>query len=289
MIFELNERNKEITIPEHSKAIVTLNLGEWHYNTWNKLFRDSWIRYANQHQYDIIVITDLLDKSEASKTIPPSWQKLLILNQNWCQNYERIVWIDSDIAINKNAPDILNYVENKELIGAYIEDDYFSLSDKQNLLERRLNTKISIGDTNQAWINFKKSFYTNAKIDFKSNEYPIINSGVIVLCPYYHKEVMLKAYSHARDVVGQEQLILTKLLIENQILHPLSPKFNWCIEPWYVLNFSHINMSTQRDWEILALCIKNEMNKSYFLHMNGSRMLISSLLEKIGNVQSIFI
>jgi CRISPR/Cas system-associated protein Cas5 (RAMP superfamily) len=76
------------------KAIVTITLGETFKKMFNELCRENWQKYCDKYSYDLIIINEPLDTTERSKKRSPSWQKLLILSQDWSQNYERIVCLD---------------------------------------------------------------------------------------------------------------------------------------------------------------------------------------------------
>ncbi|MGD1703992.1 hypothetical protein [Dapis sp. BLCC M229] len=96
---------------KNSKAIVTLALDKKYIQEWKNFCQKNWHQYANKYGYDIICIENSLDDSERAKQRTPAWQKCLILSQEFSQNYEIIVWADSDILINwYNAPCIVKDV-----------------------------------------------------------------------------------------------------------------------------------------------------------------------------------
>ena len=73
----------------------------------DQLCKHEWTIYAEKYNFDLIVLKQSLDDSDRARLRSPAWQKLLILSQSWSNQYDQIVWLDSDIIINnKNAPDI---------------------------------------------------------------------------------------------------------------------------------------------------------------------------------------
>src|SRR5262245_21889852 len=96
---------------KNTAAIVTLAIGEPYLDSWRRLCEPSWKSYASKHGYDIICIDTPLDKSARAQDRSPSWQKCLVLSQDFSHKYQRIVWVDSDILINaKISPNIVDGV-----------------------------------------------------------------------------------------------------------------------------------------------------------------------------------
>ncbi len=61
---------------------------------------NNWNYYAEKHGYDCILFTDLLDPSMHRKSI--MMQKMLVFNK--LKDYDAVVYLDTDIIINPNAP-----------------------------------------------------------------------------------------------------------------------------------------------------------------------------------------
>jgi hypothetical protein len=100
------------------KAIVTIAIGERYSQMFHLVCQNNWMEYCDRFSYDLILISDSLDKSERAKLRSVAWQKLLILSQEWASEYDRIVWVDVDVIMNSNyAYDICDEVP-VEKIGA---------------------------------------------------------------------------------------------------------------------------------------------------------------------------
>lgn len=80
-------------------AIVSLCIGNDYVALWEHLCRHGWQTYADANHYDLIVISEPIDQSERGRSRSLAWQKLLVLDQDWAQKYQQIVWIDADIVI----------------------------------------------------------------------------------------------------------------------------------------------------------------------------------------------
>ena len=91
---------------KNQKAIVTIAIGEKYVGSWKKYCQPNWQAYAHKYGYDLICLEHPLDVSSRAKLRSPAWQKCLILSQGFASDYKTVVWIDSDIVINDNAPDV---------------------------------------------------------------------------------------------------------------------------------------------------------------------------------------
>ena len=106
--------------PTNSKAIVTLAIGSAFAERWHSICEPHWRRYCERHGYDLICFEEPLDTSERARRRSPAWQKCLILGQPLVQQYEQVVWLDSDILPNPEAPSVADFVP-VECVGAVDE------------------------------------------------------------------------------------------------------------------------------------------------------------------------
>ena len=56
-------------------AIVTLALGGRFAASWRRSCEANWAAYADRHGYDVVCLTEPLDRSERAQGRSPSWQK----------------------------------------------------------------------------------------------------------------------------------------------------------------------------------------------------------------------
>lgn len=95
-------------------ALVTLVIGEDYKREFYKYSWHSFIDYCDKYEIDLKMLIESLDKSKRAECRSPAWQKLLILSQEWLASYKQIVWVDSDIVIHPEAPNIFANVSVNE-------------------------------------------------------------------------------------------------------------------------------------------------------------------------------
>jgi hypothetical protein len=93
-------------------ALLTLTIGD-HYQNLSKITYPTLKRYAEKIGADFIPITE----QKISQTTP-HWEKFQILD--YLNKYERIIYVDTDILIRKNCPNLFEIVPESKL-GIYNE------------------------------------------------------------------------------------------------------------------------------------------------------------------------
>ncbi|MCL1466806.1 tetratricopeptide repeat protein [Argonema galeatum] len=273
---------------KQSKAIVTLAIGEKYLHHWKTFAENNWQKYADKHGYDLICIDTPLDSSERAQARSASWQKCLILSQEFSQHYEQIVWIDSDILINTSiAPCIVEGVPI-EKVGAV---DYWSSPTAElfsQTLEREYDYWESLG------IPFTKDctakdYYTNYGLPSHFDK--IVQAGVMVLSPHYHREILEKAYFGYEEKGGSEwhyeMRPLSYELLKADCVHWIDHRFNLCFYPYVILYYPFLLDDLPADYSLLAdpkipidlgwlsihiqkkICATTAFINSFFLHFAG--------------------
>lgn len=228
--------------------LVTLAIGEKYIKKYNNLFRKSQQNYALKHGYDFKVITDFLDKNNCHRSLI-SFNKILVCNQKWSNNYDFIIFIDADILINENAPAIHSYVDYKGTIG--IVDEY-----SQPSKEKRLKIQKKMG-----WETSACDYYKLCDFDLKTDM--VFNSGVLVMQPIKHKTFLLnifnkyisKSKKHYRGF-HYEQSSIGYELQKNNLYKVLDNKFN---AVWSIAKLDNNNITLQEYF-----------NNNYFIHFAGN-------------------
>lgn len=141
--------NKTKVMPKEKKAIVTLAIGDF-YEKMGSITHPLMKKYANNVGADFVCISqpDVADIT----ALPPKYEKFQIYDL--FDRYDRILFIDTDIIVNPDAPDIFDYCP-AECFGAVSEESYSG-----STLEKKVTQEI-LGSVD--WI------------------YPYINSGVMVI------------------------------------------------------------------------------------------------------------
>lgn len=212
-------------------ALVTLLIGEKYVDSFNRYARDSWEIYCKKYGFDLILIDHSLDDTELGRSRSPSWQKLLILSQEWSKNYDRIIWVDSDVIINNETAKDITAGVPIELVGAC---DEFSTPSREfhDIALARLHAiwkhyGIDIQDDKLAG-----DYYTTRGID-GGHLTAVVQAGVMVLSPLYHREIFEKVYYNYGHENGNrwnyEMPALSYELLSANMVHWISPAYNFLV------------------------------------------------------------
>jgi hypothetical protein len=218
------------------KALVTIVIGEKYKFIFEKYCRMYWEKYADKHGYELFVFDKPLDESELAKSRNVSWQKCLILSQPCFTDCDRIVWIDADTAINPDSPDIADNVP-MDKIGCVDEYSIPTPEDYLWNLKRLYNE----------WSERKIPFIPNLtptefhrQYGFSGDFNYAVQTGVLVMSPKYHKELLEYVYYNYKDKGGPEwnyeMRPLSYEILSKDIAYWLSPKFN---APWPIIKIQH--------------------------------------------------
>ncbi len=261
--------SRAASIGQHpSKALVTLAIGKRFRDRWNLICRDNWQAYADRHGYDLICIEDPLDDSERARARSPAWQKCLILSQPFVGEYERVVWLDSDILINPDAPDVGAGLP-KGRVGAV---DEFASPTREDY--RRILGKLY-------------EYWEAHSIPFVRNETPeayysasgltpsfqsVVQTGVLVLSPEHHRTILESVYSSYEETRGPEwnyeMRPLSYELLKADAVTWLDPRFNAIWGSYKMSEFPFLLDHPGHDRA--AECVGRALQKVYFLHFAGS-------------------
>jgi hypothetical protein len=250
-------------------AIVSIIIGDVFVNTWLRLCKFSWAAYAEKFDMDVVLIKGYLDNSSFAVSRSPAWQKLLILEQPWSINYENIIWMDCDIIISTSAPNILDFVPNPSLIGICTQHDRLSASQRQIMLERMYGMQITRdGNDLQQYLDDSQF------IKYGCGEHGgvMYNTGVIVLSPTHHSDVLRQCYSMPEKGRLYEQPALSREISMRGLAHLLSARFNWGVFESLLLYFPvdiRKSYSGNLSINLVAYLVRRELANAYFLHFYG--------------------
>jgi hypothetical protein len=278
------------------KAIVTLAIGKAYETMFDKYCRRLWSLYAEKHGFDLIVITQHLDTSPKAQSRNISWQKCLIFSDPNIQKYDQVAWVDSDILINPNSPDITLGVP-LEKIGAVDQAATPSQEDLQLYRERfheYFASKINKGSPkpieapSPAMVEyleyaFNPTAYYNS-VGLAGEFASIVQGGVMVLSPRHHQELLEYVYHTYEDIgPNYEQQPLGYEIQKQKKEFWLSPKFNmtWVILKALLYPFLDAKSTlTERALykvgidareTLLSQCMTASFLNNYFLHYAGGK------------------
>jgi len=102
---------------KNRNVIATLAIGKKYFNLWEKYAMPTWLRYCKKLDLGLIVFDKELISKSHIKWKKPTWQKGLIgsylLKKNL--NINNVCYLDSDILINFNSPNIFDFHENNKI------------------------------------------------------------------------------------------------------------------------------------------------------------------------------
>lgn len=269
---------------KHTKALVSLTLGEQYIALFKRYCEPNWRAYAEQHGYDLVIFDQPLDTSPRAASRSPSWQKCLILEQPELQQYEQIVWVDSDIIINPTAPCICEHVPQTH-IGAV---ETFSLPSRElnrlclqrlyDYLDQQNVTYLKEWDSNALYANF------GLPTDYAD----VVQAGLMVMSPQHHQTAMRKTYDHYEDKGATswnyEMRPLSYELLKHYPITWLNPRFNtiWIYEKLLHYPFlmtgdwpatpSRWSKSAQRQHQRFQQCLQAACDNAYFMHFAGTQV-----------------
>lgn len=257
------------------KAIVTLTVGEAYEAMWTGFFRDGWIRYAQRHGFDLFAIRAPLRADPHGRSV--HWQKLLVCSHPRFAAYDRIVWLDSDIAIHaERAPSVVDGVP-EERIGIVAYGD-LQEPDLKALVQERWVAAFRAArgrDLSGFWDGYF------AREALPSPPEPRFNTGVLVLTPRLHRPLLERVFeAHPRDAFDKEQTFLNHAIASAGLAHPLDPRFNREVGYEFLKHYPFLFLldderralgpSPAFD-RLAAACLAAIWERSWFLHFPGSR------------------
>ncbi len=264
------------------QAIVTLVVGDRYKSEWRRFSQPGWLAYAKRHHLDLIPLEERLDTSHRSAGRSPSWQKLLILSQDFARRYERIIWVDSDVVINPDAPLITDGVPPQR-VGA-VDEYSFPSRGYHSLAIRRVAEALSLPEEH-VWPT-PESYYETWGLLPSFQE--VVQAGVLVLSPEHHREICEHTYYAYEDRGGPiwhyEMPPLSYELLSNDFIHWIDQRFNtlwmyikalhypWLLEKRYGLLRSvkgARRLSFKLEERRLRRPLMATFLNSYFLHFAG--------------------
>ena len=258
-------------------TIVTLAIGEAYLRRWRRMCEPGWRVYAKRHGYDLLVIENPLDEGARATARSPAWQKCLILENAVAGSHDRVVWIDSDIVINPAAPAITQGVPI-EAIGVVDEHVYPSASVRQRIIGslidywRHSDPKIA-----RNWETFCDPAEWHALAGLPKRGKHMIQTGVMVLSPRHHRELLQHVYDRYEDVGGEhmnyEMRPLSFEIQERGLQHWLDNRFNALVSMLILEKQMELNR-TMGDQECRRF-LDAEYRRNYFLHFAGRHDLMA--------------
>lgn len=265
------------------KAIATLILGKNYVDKWKSFSENNWTSYAKKYGFELVIFDKPLDNSKRALSRSAAWQKCLILDQLSIKKFDKVVWMDSDIVINAaTAPDIVTEVPDT-YIGA---SDAFSFYTKElySSLFEIFEKYCSLNNLNIIADRSSNNYYTNYGI--KTDLSDVLQTGVMVLTPRLHNEVLKYVYYTYEDKGGPEwhyeMRPLSYEIVKNEKYYFIDHRFNYLFNYFKLAFYPHLqNLKLSLFIRVLGklgfINSKGELTtamsaaylNSYFLHFAG--------------------
>ncbi len=242
-------------------ALVTIILGRPYQLAWREVCESTWRAHAERHGYDVIAIDMPLDTSMRAAMRPPYWQKLLVLRPDIAGGYDRIVWIDADIIINPAAPAVTDGVP-VEMIGLTDESRFPSPQEYREVQLRLAHGHERLGDLG-------RSAFARAS----ANMLPIPQTGVMVLSPAHHREILEEVYhTKEHDILVSEQVYAGRAILQHELAHWIDQRFNALV--FFLRDIEHQRAALDTEPKLIA-AMRKWISHYYFLHFAAVQDLLS--------------
>ncbi|GAB6053146.1 hypothetical protein JCM17960_19660 [Magnetospira thiophila] len=263
------------------KALVTLIVGEPYVRAFERYIQPTWQPYAERHGYDIIALTELIDPQCDLSRKSIHWQKLLIGMHPQLRDYDRLVWIDSDILINYHqAPCIVSAHQGSGIGGVTSPPPDWGLGGAElgrsclhTIMQqiRVRQQKAPDKPTSVLWADYR-DYYRLMGLDGTANQ--MINTGVLVFDPARHGPMMAEIYlKYPKDFIDFEMTPLSFEIQQQGLLDPLDERFN---QPWSQVVLKHYPFLFNNDYlhahpDLIRQCVNAAFRQSWFMHFAGTK------------------
>jgi hypothetical protein len=258
-------------------AIVTLAIGPVYAERFEQLCRRNWTAYAERHGFDLVVIKQPLDESERAQRRSPAWQKCLVLRAPGMADYERVVWVDSDILLNPAAPSILDGVP-VERIGVTDEHVYPTPDERQAILRGLVANAPDHAELGgkSYWAQWREPGPWHESMGLPGGQGHIVQTGVMVLSPRYHREMLEHVY-HAYEDRGwnYEMRFLSHEILARGLAHWINPRFNALV--WWLYLQANMGSGRVTTPAEIERFVRDAYARNYFLHFAGAATLMPLL------------
>ena len=261
-------------------TIVTLVVGDQYFQDWQRFSEPSWRAYAQKHQLDVIVIRQPLDPSPRAAARSAAWQKCLVPAQPFAGNYQQLILLDSDIAINSaEAPNICDQAP-LDRIGGVISGTHIHPDLRSVLLARLGRRPASYQPAAQAWREDQSRFYL--PYGLSPIDAGVIQTGVLVFNGPAHAALFRKIYdsTYPLETRTYEQIPLSHAILTAGLFQEIDTRFNSVFFESMLVHFPYLMDRATPGYEQLAkLYVRAEFANNFFLHFAYDRQFMRFLVE----------
>lgn len=262
------------------KALVTLAIGDDYARSFMANARPTWDKYCDRHGYDLVVLSEPIDKGCDFSKKSIHWQKLLIGLIPQLREYDHLVWVDGDILINYRAAPCVVSALKEDKIGVvdissdFLQaDDVFNLHSRFLLLNHCMSRQLGAATAKTVFTDGDlREFYKVFDLGDKADRF--INTGVLAFSPARHAHWLAEVYAkYRKDFPDFENTPLSYELQAQDRAEYLDGRFNliWAQEITRNYPFLFNLEIVKRNPELLFLCANTAFRNSWFLHFAGAK------------------
>ena len=264
-------------------AIVTLIVGSAYRNRWEAHCARGWRQYADKHGFELLVIDRPLDETSRAAARSPAWQKCLILGPAVTGRYDRVIWLDSDILINVASPAVTEGVPI-EKIGATDEFTFPTVEEHRRIYTLLMRDAQSVNSaTARIWQSYLNPADWHADWGLPRRARSIVQTGVMVLSPNHHRELLEHVYHSYEDPGGEamnlEMRPLSFEIQERNALHVIDNRFNALLI--LLLIQSQIQLQRALTQAEAAELVRSTFERNYFLHLAALKTSMDEFLPQL--------
>jgi hypothetical protein len=261
-------------------ALVVLAIGQECLARWRKYCEAGWRAYALKHGFDLIVVSEALDRSPRAAARSPSWQKCLVLSQEFARPYSQIVLLDSDVVVNTAlAPKITNQVPI-DRIGGVISGSHIPEDLRVVMLSRLRRRDYAYEPGLAHWRHDQDTFYWGYGLGHI--EAGIVQGGVLVASPAHHSGLLDAVYSTGYEVEnrGYEQIPLSHAILSSGHFHPIDTRFNSVFFETAAVYYPELLDKSSPDYDLVArTATRAQFENNFFLHFAYDANFMRFLVE----------
>ena len=260
------------------RALATLVIGEPYRQRFAAHAAPSFRAYAKAHGLSLVVLDRLLDETPRGRSRSPAWQKCLLCAHPRLRACEQILWLDADIVIRPDAPNVFEAVP-PGVLGAVEQFSSPTPGEYAAALvkTRRYLAAKGLDVPDEAT---PQAFYR--RYGFEDGPDAAVQTGMLVLTPEAHGPAMAAAYAEDRRPDSRDMLFemrpLSYHLLRCGPARWLDPRFNALWATFLVNRYPFLMdptfLAAYRDRpELLArlkaACLQTAADDAYFLHFAG--------------------
>ena len=257
-------------------VLVTIAIGSEYLEKWERNVLPSWLQYAKQNDFSIMVVIDDLVMKTDSKYKKPTWQKLLIPKYFVSKRigYKQIAYLDSDILINPMAPSIFKACDmnkiNSTSLRKFLPYDYNKTLRKIALL-RKTHIDASYPLDSGMFISLDK-LYEYHNLAPQEDEFC---AGLLVFATDLYADFMENCFNRYENGMasitnGGDQTHVNYHVQESGFYNRIDYKWQ-AIWSYEAANFYPFLFENQfKNLDHLNECIKSSLFNNYFLHFAGT-------------------